>query len=111
MDINPKDFTALWEDMEMARKAKLLQSPLIILICAWLDADINHSESGNETVQYWHSRLNVSHKCHFIACNRIGSEEDTTFVGSSTVMSLPSGTILATASKNQSEIIVTEFDL
>ena len=124
MDINPYEFEAPFTDFEYARFALREKCQLILFSNAWVDGNVEDPRSGFSTINYWATRLGpiIEHlnaresegelgNCVFACANRIGTENDTTFVGSSCVVSLKEPTILASADKTTIGVVVSNITL
>ena len=101
MDINPKDFTAPYNEYELASYANKVQADLILFSSAWTSSPDEKIDFNDlQPIQYWANRLKplLDKKVKFICTNRIGSELNenwkqnlqglTTFVGRSCVIDL-----------------------
>ena len=120
MDINPYEFTAPFDAYEFGNFALQNDCTLVLLSCCWVDSKVENPASGIDTIQYWAARLepiiahlnrptNKEAECFFACSNRIGTENDTTFVGSSCVLSLKEPALLAHGTKTSCEIIITDL--
>lgn len=113
--MNPRDFSAPWNSFELATYVASVDADVLVVPMNWLDPDENlshdsDSESDEEdmahrdfmaepsasNLNYWAARLTPLHvgakaprkDVVFVAANRCGTEEGTTFVGTSAVMKL-----------------------
>lgn len=111
--MNPRDFTAAWNAYELAAHVAAVDADVLVVPMNWLDPDENlshDSDSGSDdddmahrdfmaepsasNLNYWAARLTPLHEGSkaprkevvFVAANRCGTEEGTTFVGTSAVM-------------------------
>ncbi|BEI81389.1 hypothetical protein CcaverHIS002_0205490 [Cutaneotrichosporon cavernicola] len=115
MDLNPRDFIAPWNAFELATFAVDNGVDVLVVPMNWLDpAEQDHDSDSDEddglasNLNYWAARLAPLHDptpryseggavepaagkdVVFVAANRVGKEEGTTFVGTSCVMSISS---------------------
>lgn len=107
MDINPYNFTAPYEKFEFANFCKSENVELVVLLSNWIlslkgdqksinKAKSNERESILSGINYWLDRLTPllpikenetsSNKIYFAVSNRIGTENKTTFNGTSCIV-------------------------
>ncbi|GFZ43747.1 hypothetical protein JCM24511_01467 [Saitozyma sp. JCM 24511] len=118
MDMNPKDFLAPWDAFELANFCKDNKVDMLVVPMNWLDppgeppeveAPRDPQAPSESNLNYWAARLTPLHdptpgyssppaledpqggkEVVFVACNRVGEEEGTKFVGTSCVMTIAS---------------------
>ncbi|WRT63449.1 uncharacterized protein IL334_000354 [Kwoniella shivajii] len=119
MDMNPKDFIAPWDAFELANYCRDNSVDMLVVPMNWLsppaeppnETPEEDPQSPSESnLNYWAARLQPLHdpvpgyttprgevsdplegkEVIFVACNRIGTEEGTKFVGTSSVMTISS---------------------
>ncbi|WVR03299.1 hypothetical protein IAU60_000290 [Kwoniella sp. DSM 27419] len=119
MDMNPKDFIAPWDAFELANYCRDQSVDMLVVPMNWLtppaeppnDRSPEDPQSPSESnLNYWAARLQPLHdptpgyatpggeledpvggkEVVFVACNRTGTEEGTTFCGTSCVMTVSS---------------------
>ena len=114
--MNPRDFSAPWNAFELATHVASVDADVLVVPMNWLDPDENLSHDSDSSsdeediahrdfmaepsagnLNYWAARLTPLHvgaakgrrkDVVFVAANRCGTEEGTTFVGTSAVMLL-----------------------
>lgn len=100
MDLNPST-DAVWTTIEdgpyeLASFALDNNTPLVVVLCAWLDSDKSPSErSDYSTLSYWATRLiplwkviqdrQTDKETIVVVCNRSGYEGDSVFAGTSAI--------------------------
>ncbi|KAI9636045.1 uncharacterized protein MKK02DRAFT_24789, partial [Dioszegia hungarica] len=118
-DMNPKDFVAPWDAFELASYARKNAIDTLVVPMNWLDAPVEPPNApppqdpdapSESTLNYWAARLTPLHdptpdyaelgaadgaenggkEVIFVGCNRVGTEEGTTFIGTSCVMTVSS---------------------
>ncbi|ORY31960.1 carbon-nitrogen hydrolase [Naematelia encephala] len=119
MDMNPKDFIAPWDAFELATYCKHNDVDILVVPMNWLDPpaeppniapELDPESPSEHNLNYWAARLTPLHdpvpgyntptpssetasggrEVVFVACNRIGTEEGSKFVGTSCVMTVSS---------------------
>ncbi|WWC85581.1 uncharacterized protein L201_000445 [Kwoniella dendrophila CBS 6074] len=119
MDMNPKDFVAPWDAFELANYCRDNAVDMLVVPMNWLSPPAEPPEETPEedpdapsesNLNYWAARLQPLHdpvpgyttprgeiadpiggkEVIFVACNRVGTEEGTKFVGTSSVMTISS---------------------
>ncbi|WWC97394.1 hypothetical protein V866_004273 [Kwoniella sp. B9012] len=119
MDMNPKDFVAPWDAFELANYCRDNAVDMLVVPMNWLSPPAEppevtpeeDPESPSESnLNYWAARLQPLHdpvpgyttprnevadpiggkEVVFVACNRVGTEEGTKFIGTSSVMTISS---------------------
>ncbi|WWC67031.1 uncharacterized protein I206_100938 [Kwoniella pini CBS 10737] len=119
MDMNPKDFLAPWDAFELANYCREKAVNMLVVPMNWLSPpgeppedvpEQDPNEPSDSSINYWASRLVPLHDpvpgyatpreetpnpmggkdVIFVGCNRVGTEEGTTFVGTSNVMTVSS---------------------
>ncbi|KAF8539245.1 carbon-nitrogen hydrolase [Trichophaea hybrida] len=103
MDLNPKNFTEPFEKYEFGNHIVNSKSDLVVVPMAWLSTQSPESiierakVPDGPTLSYWMQRLQpvIDHggsgpsgETIFVACNRIGSEGDTVYAGTSAVVGI-----------------------
>ncbi|WWD22277.1 hypothetical protein CI109_106768 [Kwoniella shandongensis] len=117
MDMNPKDFIAPWDAFELATYCREKAVDMLIVPMNWLSPPAEPPNETPEedplapsesNLNYWAARLQPLHdptpgytsqapgdadpeggkEVVFVACNRVGTEEGTKFVGTSCVMTV-----------------------
>ncbi|KAK8845328.1 hypothetical protein IAR55_006041 [Kwoniella newhampshirensis] len=117
MDMNPKDFIAPWDAFELSNYCRDNAVDTLVVPMNWLsppaeppnEAPEEDPEAPSESnLNYWAARLQPLHdptpsytsqspeeadpsagkEVIFVACNRVGTEEGTKFVGTSCVMTV-----------------------
>ncbi|KAI8984682.1 hypothetical protein BDF20DRAFT_816461 [Mycotypha africana] len=96
MDINPYRFEANFRDFEFANYHLKENTNLILCSMSWLKSDSN----PDSTIKYWATRMLPLYQDSedgrhtiFVACNRTGSERQSTFAGSSCVLDISNESI------------------
>ncbi|WVW81583.1 hypothetical protein I302_103578 [Kwoniella bestiolae CBS 10118] len=120
MDMNPKDFVAPWDAFELANYCRDNAVDMLVVPMNWLSPPAEPPEVMTEeedpnapsesNLNYWAARLQPLHdpvpgyttprnvgsdpvggkEVVFVACNRVGTEEGTKFIGTSSVMTISS---------------------
>ncbi|KAJ3318750.1 Carbon-nitrogen hydrolase [Boothiomyces sp. JEL0866] len=94
MDVNPYKFQAPFTDFEFANYHLTNECDYIFCSMAWLLQEYNE-DSMEEMIQYWairfHPLLKSKKKVVIAICNRIGTEGETRFGGTSTVLAVENG--------------------
>ncbi|KAL8277419.1 hypothetical protein RQP46_010141 [Phenoliferia psychrophenolica] len=127
MDLNPEKFLAPFEAYEFATFVQNARPRVDVVVgsMAWLAAEppeegisaeeneVNKWEDVSETVNYWATRLRplLGSRTAVVVCNRIGTEGESTFTGSSCVITLEDVRVRAYASKRSEEVLRTAVDL
>lgn len=135
MDMNPKDFVAPWDAYELSKFVREQKADMLIVPMNWLDPprepgdEVGDTDGPEEsTLNYWAHRMTPLHdpspsfevaevnqvesetEVVFVACNRVGVEEGTTFVGTSSIMTLSSNPsrieLIECAGKKSEEVLV-----
>eukprot|EP00002_Diphylleia_rotans_P019741 TRINITY_DN3816_c0_g1_i3.p1 TRINITY_DN3816_c0_g1~~TRINITY_DN3816_c0_g1_i3.p1 ORF type:complete len:257 (+),score=43.39 TRINITY_DN3816_c0_g1_i3:437-1207(+) len=108
MDINPKDFVAPYGLREFANFHLKNNVDLIAFSSAWLKS----GDSSFSTIQYWGDRLLPLHgkPCFFMLANRVGTENGTSFTGSSCVIDLEKRALLNSLNTDQEAVLVVSID-
>ncbi|RXK37312.1 protein N-terminal amidase [Tremella mesenterica] len=117
MDMNPRDFIAPWDAYELATFCRDNKVDMLVVPMNWLDPEPpadsppedypiqNPDEPSKHNINYWLARLSPLHdpspgyeagpivagegkEVIFVACNRVGEEKGTKFVGTSCIMTL-----------------------
>ena len=114
MDINPYEFEAPFHAYEFATFHKEQGSDIIIFSSAWTDSE-EDSDDPFSTINYWAARLNPlmepgGKKCLFLCSDRIGRENDTTYVGCSCAISLGDRKLLGNLGKRDESVLVVRID-
>lgn len=106
MDLNPKHFTEPFDKYEFANHVLSSQSDLVVMPMAWLTLEpaesiVEHAQAPDgDTLAYWIQRLqpildhgssSLSGETIFVACNRMGTERDAVFAGTSAVIGISQG--------------------
>ncbi|KAJ3268928.1 Carbon-nitrogen hydrolase [Terramyces sp. JEL0728] len=113
MDLNPYRFQAPFTDYEFANYHLQNECDYIFCSMAWLLHEYNE-DSMVEMIQYWATRLQPllkSKKRVVVAiCNRIGTEGETRFGGTSTVLAIEDGKfkLLGNLDPNETNILVVD---
>ncbi|KAJ3158941.1 Carbon-nitrogen hydrolase [Geranomyces michiganensis] len=116
MDINPYQFTAPFEAYEFATFQVQAGATILPVSMAWILSDDESPGLGPAagTVQYWALRMKpfieADRQVLFIAANRTGREDATTFAGSSSVLQCIDGEILLLGALGRTEqgVLVVE---
>jgi len=128
MDINPHKFQAPWEAFELARHCLAARVQVIAFCSNWCTAHPDDSLETKakppnqvDTLQYWAGRLEplIGRPVFFVVGDRVGKESlapigregETTFCGSSCVLSLWEPTVVAALDTTTEGVLVTEFDV
>lgn len=114
MDLNPWEFKSPYEAFEFGNYCLKQDVDLVCLLANWLYNSSNKNEKNHvlEVNSYWADRLtpivesNSAKKVYFCVANRIGTERNTRFTGSSCILRLKPPAILANTGLNNEEIIV-----
>lgn len=93
MDLNPYEFKAPFSKCEFGTFCLKNDVELVVFMANWILPDKPSEEKTLEIINYWINRLtpiikNSTKKVYLCACNRIGKENKTTFIGSSCILQL-----------------------
>lgn len=108
MDINPCEFTAPFEDYELATHWKVSQADLMAFSTNWTSS--RPDEDPKQLINYWALRLTPvledAHKAaFFLAADRVGSEKGTAFMGSSCIVQTRPPKLLASLDKTSEGLL------
>lgn len=113
MDLNPRKFQAPFDAYEFGNHCAQAQVDVIIVPMAWTKAEPGSGfREDLESIKYWLMRLSPvlqsPKRTLFIACNRTGSEDETSYQGSSCVVLIDHGklTILGKLGLEEGVLIV-----
>ena len=119
MDINPREFTAPWDDYELANAVVNHKSSLLLFASAWTN---NHPDDDPssvtpvdriEVVTYWLNRLFplIGKDVHFVCANRIGEENGIMFTGCSCVLELRKPRLVGSLGPGDVGVLVEEIEM
>ncbi|KAK9764351.1 hypothetical protein K7432_008215 [Basidiobolus ranarum] len=119
MDLNYSEPTKYF-DQEFATFHLNENTDLVIVLMAWIlsnPEDRDPQEPSWSNVNYWAARLSNlfhtprQHPTYFVACNRVGTEQGTTFCGSSCGLKLdyPQPKIIDILNKSEENILLLDL--
>lgn len=101
MDLNPYEFKAPFSKCEFGNFCLKSEVELIVFMANWILRDKPSEEKTMEIINYWISRLapilkKSTKKVYLCTSNRIGKENETSFIGSSCILQLSTNLKLLT---------------